>query len=74
MTDAPKLYGDGVHDDTDAVQWYLDHRLEYRRDGASYRVDLSRLRFPPGMALVGLPASEEASRTSDTCPEKRCAE
>ena len=55
----PKLYGDGVHDDTDAVQWYLDRGLECRREGASYRVDLTRLRFPPGMALVRLPASSK---------------
>lgn len=74
MTDAPELYGDGIHDDTDAVQWYLDRRLECRCSGTGYRVDLTRLRFPPGMALVRLPASEEASRTSDKCPENRCAE
>jgi len=70
----PVLHGDGVTDDTDAVQWYLDRGLEIRCDGPGYKVDFSRLRIPPGMALARQPACEQASRTSDTEPRRRISE
>lgn len=46
----PYLHGDGVTDDTDAVQWYLDRDLDWPEPpaGKTYRVRLEDLRFPDG--------------------------
>jgi hypothetical protein len=44
----PLLHGDGVADDTEAVQWYLDHGYDLPSppEGGSYSVWLDVLRFP----------------------------
>lgn len=39
----PLLHGDGVTDDTDAVQWYLDRRLPLP-SGGRYSVHVASLR------------------------------
>ena len=39
----PRLYGDGVTDDTDSVQWYIDRELQLP-EGQEYAVDLYRIR------------------------------
>jgi len=42
----PRLHGDGVTDDTDAVQWYMDRQLELPEapPGPGYSVRLHDLR------------------------------
>ena len=44
----PLLHGDGVTDDTDAVQWYVDRELDWPapRVGGSYLVRLREMRWP----------------------------
>lgn len=46
----PVLHGDGVTDDTDAVQWYLDRDLPLppAPEGGCYLVNPSSLRFEGG--------------------------
>lgn len=39
----PMLHGDGLTDDTDAVQWYIDHDMPLPK-GARYAADVRRLR------------------------------
>lgn len=45
-----RLHGDGVTDDTEAIQWYLDRGLNWPEpsEGKTYRVRLEALRFPDG--------------------------
>lgn len=33
---APRLWGDGVHDDTAALQWYIDHAIPIPMHGDYY--------------------------------------
>lgn len=34
----PKLWGDGIHDDTAAIQWHLDHVEGFRAVGQDFLV------------------------------------
>lgn len=54
----PQLVGDGVTDETDAVQWYVDHAVPIPAAplGKSYLIDPTRLQLPVGMGLVQLAA------------------
>ena len=46
----PLLHGDGVTDDTEAIQWHLDHDVPFPLD-RKYRVDLSRLHLHGPLGL-----------------------
>ena len=48
----PLLHGDGVADDTEAVQWYLDHHVALPIAVVGYRVEMARSRVPDGVALA----------------------
>jgi hypothetical protein len=56
----PRLHGDGVHDDTDAVNWYAAHGLPLPL-GGRYVADPARLRLPQGIGLVALGDGYEVS-------------
>lgn len=50
----PVLHGDGVTDDTNAVQWYLDRDIPFpplMNGQAGYLVRWSALRYPSGRTL-----------------------
>ena len=46
----PRLHGDGVRDDTAAVQWYLDRDMDLPRSTRGYRV--GPLSLPPGVGVA----------------------
>jgi len=48
---APRLYGDGEHDDTVAFQWHLAHGVPLQTPSVGYLVRAESLRLPSGMWL-----------------------
>lgn len=60
----PVLVGDGVTDDTDAYQWYLDH--DRAVPFGTYRLDLTRLRLPLGTGLFRGMRCEPSSGSDST--------
>ena len=51
----PQLHGDGVTDDTDAVQWYLDRQMTIpRMPGPGFKVDPARIRKPVSCGLAAI--------------------
>lgn len=50
--EVPKLYADGVHDDTAALLWYVEHHVPLPM-GGTYRIATNGLTLPAGAALIG---------------------
>lgn len=64
LSTPPTLHGDGVTDDTDAMQWYLDRDLEPPRPAASWKLDHARLRVPKGVGFGSMEGDSYVSRSA----------